>query len=215
MDGEFDELGALSPVGAGKMEALPEAQQRYGDNFLFSARRWPQGAINPDEYDVFVNSVGQPGQGFPNMTHWCTNLPAGGGQVPAGQSWAISKVGVVSAPGNRYDDVINFAMVGTLYINKQGNVRNMGQVCFWPGGSGLTGIGVADTNPLTTFVPAVSNGVPAAGAMQELDTPILLAEMEVVKFGFRINNHAAWTVVGNQFIATCVLYGQFNETIPT
>jgi len=213
---EYDEFGALSPVGEGQMEDIPEAQQRFGDNFLYSARRWEgPGVINPGEYDVFVDSVGQPGQGFANLTHWCTNLQAGGGQVPAGQSWTIDKLGVITAPANDYTDVIGFAMVATLYINKQGHVRHLGQITFWPGGAGLTAPGVADTNPLVTFVPAMSNGIPASGAMQNFETAIVLHSQEVVKFGFRVNDHLVWTLTGSEFIATCVLFGQFAETIPT
>lgn len=211
------ELGALVQMGGEggpRVQDQPMDTQRFGNNYYYSARRWAAGAlVPPGDYDVFVDPIGRAGQGFVGIDEWVTNLGAGGGEVPAGQAWTIAEVGVVPCVENDYRDNLRAQSIMTLYLEKNSMRRNMGPILLWPGGAGLTGAGVADTNPLTTTIPALSNGVPAHGARVKLRVPIKLQAKEVFKFGFRVSPRLAFTPNAD-YIHHLVLFGEFIEAVP-
>lgn len=213
---EILELGGLVHQGQSgpQVEAQPMDTQRFGNNFYYSARRFAAAAlVAPGDYDVFVDPIGRAGQGFVAIDEWVTNLPAGGGEVPAGQAWTIKEVGTVPCTLNDYRDDMNSMALMTLYLEKNTMRRNMGPILFWPGGAGLTSAGVADTTPVTTTIPAMSNGIPAHGARVKLQVPIKLQAKEVFKFGFRVSQRLAFTPFAD-FILHLLLYGEFIEAVP-
>lgn len=210
------ELINAAEEGANGVQDLPAAFQRTGTNYLYSSYCFAAGAIAATDYDTFVNAVGDSGQGFAvPLTNYLTNLDSGGGRVPDGESWVITHGGVVIDPGAGYDDAITLSRVLTLYFHKKSMRRYLGPTPFWPGGSGLTGMGVSTTVAATTLVPAVTNGVPAAGALTRFVKPLILASGEQFKFGFQCSNHLGAVNINADVILQVKLYGLFYEAIPT
>ena len=134
--------------------------------------------------DKFAEIKSSFDKGFDEFkTELHTNLRTSG-MTPSGDAWTINSFGVFSAVGNDADDVVNFMRHSTVRMGKKSYERTMGPSIFWPAGCGMAGTAMS-TNPAVEYIE-VTNGVPAAGAVIDLPTPIELASGEQFTFMFQI-----------------------------
>jgi hypothetical protein len=188
-----DEYGALVPEDQSAFTPpqipnmdYPASTTRYLTDQLYSAHLWPAGAVVAQEYPVFITPVRQAGQGFAlPLSYLHTNLISAG-QIPAGASWQINKIGVYAAAGNDPDDNINFFRHCVVIMNKGADdyARPIGPAATLPGGAGMTGVATT-TNPVTDL-RETANGIASAAAMWELDTPLILTQQESFSFSFQL-----------------------------
>lgn len=216
--GGLYEEGAPAPGKPGPgVQHFPARTQRIGTRSLYSCRRFEfvaPGVIAPGRYALFTTAVGQPGQGFAaGMTNWATNMKIGGQMAP-GESYVVNKIGVYLPAWNSWEDSIGFDLTANLYYSKRSATWELGPMAFYPAGAGLTGAGASTTNPVANFVPLVSNGVPAFGALVDLEDPIEIESGAQFGFGFEICAHAAWTIT-RDFYAFVRLYSDFAEAVAT
>lgn len=190
----------------------PQARTtRVWSGFLYSAHFFAGGApVGAGDYPVFVTGLAQAGQGYAAMSSLETNLQASA-RVPDGESWLLSHLGVCFRPTSAVggDDVVAALSNMVILFSKRTHERILGPAWFWPGGCGVSGV-AATTNPASEFIQA-SNGIPSAGALTQLQTPIALGSGETFRFILRCVN--AFTPAVDQHIYIRA-YARAAEVIP-
>lgn len=168
-------------------QGMPQRVTRLSAEPLYSAYRWPAGALGAGNYAVFATGLNGTGQGFPNpLTELHTNLTAPG-QTPSGDAYLVDAISVAGAVGNNHLDMTNMFRHCWLEVRKKDYRRSLGPLKFWPAGCGLTGMGFT-TNPATQFVELV-NGNPQYSATRQLDPEFYIASGENFRFTFHVDDY--------------------------
>lgn len=143
--------------------------------YLWSTYRLFTGDPAGVNFTVFSVQQTVAGQGFARpLTQRETSLQAQPGQVPLDQRWEAVDLGVEILPGAGGASVTT-AQANDLY-NKMQLVFNraqtqafqLGPISLFPGGSGLSGIGIASATVTAANVEAIGNGFPSIGARRQL-----------------------------------------------
>jgi len=187
-------------------QGMPQRVTRLSSEPLYSAYRWPAGAIVAGQYAVFVTALNGTGQGFPNpITELHTNLSAPG-QTPSGDAYLVDSIGVAMAIENNYLDFQNIQRHCWLEVRKKDYRRSLGPIMFWPGGVGAQGPAMT-TNPAVQMVE-LSNGIASAGALRQLDPEMEIASGENFRFIFHLEDYlaAGLTNLNAELIMYVVLY---------
>ena len=125
---------------------------RMEETYLYSTRRFPAadanvlpvgGPLPVGTYPFFTGQAGGPGgvAGFPNaiqLTLNETNMEMTGGQVPAGQRFVFSQLGITFGSGAAKGDVDQLLEACNLQFQMAGGTFNLNQgpIKFWPSGMG-------------------------------------------------------------------------------
>ena len=183
-------------------QEMPQRVTRLSSEPLYSAFRWPAGALVPGQFAVFVTALNGNGQGFPNpLTELHTNLSAPG-QTPSGDAYLIDAISVAPAIGNDYRDFINIMRHTWLEVRKKDYRRSLGPLKFWPAGVGPAGVAMT-TNPATQVVE-FTNGSPMFAATRKLDPEFQIASGENFRFAFHVEDYLAAGLTAIQ--AECIFY---------
>jgi hypothetical protein len=196
-------------------------QARMEETYLYSTRRWPGGIndntlgtgnLTVNTYPFFTSPMGSRGDqlGFPTALQLSLNetnmeLP---GQVPAGQRFVFSQLGITFSAGAAKADIDQLLEAANLQFSMAGGTFNLmqGPIKFWPSGMGNSS---GDSS---------ANGFPDIRAVRNLRIARNIGPGDVFQYSFQIPRSTKSTDGSNWALSAFVnstiwLYGGWKTAV--